>query len=493
MAYVPGFEWDIFISYPRESDQRDAQDFAWVSEFYRILENELNERLPDRDGPKIYCDRRQFAASHDLKGDLLDACRKSALFMPIVSPRFVAPGKFTLTELETFCASGDVGRRIVTIELLPVEEGRPAALQGPKRNNFFAREDGRPIKLTPVSKKYGDQYATQLQIVAEDIKDILQEMRRNAGVNVKLGTKPFAGKAVLLAEMEEDVAGEWESVRSMLRDFGATVLPDSGAYPADQDEFQAGLANDLGRADLMVQLLSPFDEANHWVELAGKPSRAWLQYAAATQASRSIPLLQWRKPIAPLRPEALKHWDKELMEGPNVAALGLEEFKREIKKKLLEAAAPAPPPVAAGAKPYVFITADDPDLGFALEFKEVAESKLRLSENCEIIAAKNRMKNFRQTIKVADVIVFFYGAGNPEFVNEWLSEYAKLKANGKAKPPQVEALYRAPPPKTEIRQKLRAPLGSFIPLGSEDAFTLDGVQRVFEELQRRRAGGTTAV
>jgi hypothetical protein len=364
---------------------------------------------------------------------------------------------------------------------------------GPKRNNFFVREDGRPIRLTPISKKHGDQYATQLQIVAEDIKDMLQEMRRNAGIDVKLGKKPFAGRAVLLAEKEEDVAIEWENVRSMLRDFGATVLPEGDSYPADQGEFQSSLAADLKRADLMVQLLSPFDEANHWVELAGKPSRAWLQYAAAAQGARQIPLLQWRKPIAPLKPEALKHWDKELMEGPNVAVLGLEEFKREIRKKLVEAAAPAPPPSPPGRKPYVFITADDADLGFALEFKEVAEGKLKLSDNCEIIATKNRMKNFRQTIKVADVIVFFYGAGNPEFVNEWLSEYAKLKANGKAKPPQLEALYRAPPPKTEIRQKLRAPLGSFMPLGSEEAFTLEDVQRVFEELQRRRAGGTAAI
>jgi hypothetical protein len=32
-----------------------------------------------------------------------------------------------------------------------------------------------------------------------------------------------------------------------------------------------------------------------------------------------------------------------------------------------------------------------------------------------------------------------------------------------------------------------------MPLGSEEAFTLDDVQRVFEELQRRRAGGTAAI
>lgn len=489
MAYIPGFEWDIFISYPRESDERDANEFEWVNEFHRILDKEINERLPDRLGPKIYFDRRQFAASHSLESELLEAARHSALFVPIVSPRFVAPGKFTLRELEAFCGSGDVAKRIVTIELLPVsnEDGRPKALQGPKRSTFFVREEGRPIKLTPRSERYGDRYATQLQIVAEDIKDALQEMRRNAGAAVQEGKKPFAGTTVLLAEREENVDTDWEDVRGMLRDFGAAILPAEGRYPADDAEFARALDTDVKSASLFVQLLSPFDEANYWVE--GRSSRAQLQYRAAAKSTR--PILQWRKPIA-LKPDALKHWDKELMEGPNVITLGLEEFKREIKKKLVEVTAPAKPQATRAAnKPYVYITADDPDLDYALQFKEAAESTLKLSD-CDIIAATDRRANFEEAIKITDIIIFLYGSGNPEFVDNWLRQYAKLKANGLAKPPEIEALYRAPPPKSDSRYKLRGPLGSFISFGSEELFTLEGVEKVFEELKRRRSSGAAA-
>jgi hypothetical protein len=486
MAYVPGFDWDIFISYPHETDARDANELEWVNEFYRILDKELNERLPEP--PKIYFDRRQFAASHSLESELLEAARHSALFVPIVSPRYVAPGKFTLRELAAFCGSGDVAKRIVTIELLPVnhEEGRPEALQGPKRNNFFVREEGRPIKLTPRSERYGDLFATRLQIVAEDVKDALQEMRRNAGAAVQAGKKPFAGTTVLLAEREENVVTEWEDVRGMLRDFGAVVLPAEG-YAADDADFACALNADIETAKLFVQLLSPADEANHWIE--GRPSRARLQCQAAMKFTR--PILQWRKPLA-VRPEALKHWDKELMEGPNVITLGLEEFKREIKKKLVEITAPQKPqPTRAATKPYVYITADDPDLDYALQFKEAAESQLKLSD-CDIIAATDRRTNFEEAIKITDIMVFLYGAGNPEFVDNWLRQYAKLKANGLAKPPEVEALYRAPPPKSDSGHKLRGPLGSFISLGSEELFTLEGIEQVFEELKRRRSSGAAA-
>jgi hypothetical protein len=203
------------------------------------------------------------------------------------------------------------------------------------------------------------------------------------------------------------------------------------------------------------------------------------------------PILQWRKPLA-VRPEALKHWDKELMEGPNVITLGLEEFKREIKKKLVEITAPQKPqPTRAATKPYVYITADDPDLDYALQFKEAAESQLKLSD-CDIIAATDRKTNFEEAIKITDIMVFLYGAGNPEFVDNWLRQYAKLKANGLAKPPEVEALYRAPPPKSDSGHKLRGPLGSFISLGSEELFTLEGIEQVFEELKRRRSSGAAA-
>src|SRR5262249_46635055 len=146
-----------------------------------------------------------------------------------------------------FCKSGDANGRIVTIELLPVSstEGRPKVLQGPKRNNFFDLTEGRPIKITPRSEKYRDQYFDKLQIVAADIKDGLQEMRRKAGASVHIGKKVFPGTTVLLAEREDDVQSEWESIRGMLLDFGAMVLPADGGYPSDEAEFSRSVDADI--------------------------------------------------------------------------------------------------------------------------------------------------------------------------------------------------------------------------------------------------------
>src|SRR5262249_50767992 len=157
------------------------------------------------------------------------------------------------------------------------------------------------------------------------------------------------------------------------------VLPVEGTYPDSELEFSSAFKADLAKAHLFIQLLSPVDEAIRSKD--GKSSRARLQYSLAMNDARQIPIMQWRKPG--IRPEALVHWDKELLDGPHVMVVGLEEFKREIEREL------TPPPVRTmngTPKPYIYITVDDPDLSLALKLKELVEGP-KLSGNCEIISA----------------------------------------------------------------------------------------------------------
>ena len=478
MAYVPGFDWDIFLSYPRETDQRDSYDLEWVSEFHRILEKELKERISDQSGPAIYFDRRNFGAADHLEDELLEAVRKSALFLAILSPRYLAPGKFTMRELDVFCEHSERRKRIIGLELLPIEDECPPTLRGLKSNKFYVMDEGRAIKLTPKWQTHRDEYYRKLQILAQDLRDLLKTMRASTGGAVEEAKRPFTGKTVLLGPRGDDVEGEWEEVRATLIDFGAAVLPEVDNH-LDAGEFAAQLTRDVARADLFVQLLSPVDEFNQRPSSTDPPSPAQLQYLAGRSRSE-LPVLQWRKP------SKLKYWNKEFLEGPYVLASGLEEFKREIKKVLTALSEPPrkkPDPTAA---PYVYITADDADVSLALELKEIAEVKSKFTDQCGIMAREQRMENFLEQLELADVVVFLYGAGEPKFIDNWLYTYSRLKAKGKTKPPQIEVLYRAPPRKTEMEHKLRAPLGAFMRVGSEEAFSCDGMQEIFNELQKKK-------
>src|SRR5207244_3945441 len=90
----------------------------------------------------------------------------------------------------------------------------------------------------------------------------------------------------------------------------------------------------------------------------GEPkSYAQFQYDAAT--ARGVPILQWRRPD--LDVAAITHWDKSLVEGPQVLAMGLQEFMKEIKKTIERSAAAAAAEPKMQRNDFVFINADSSD------------------------------------------------------------------------------------------------------------------------------------
>ena len=68
MTYVPGFAWDIFISYSREHA-------PWVKRFGADLEAAINQRISSKDQPKIYLDTRTFEAGQHSR-EMLEAASK---------------------------------------------------------------------------------------------------------------------------------------------------------------------------------------------------------------------------------------------------------------------------------------------------------------------------------------------------------------------------------------------------------------------------------
>src|SRR5262249_35323338 len=157
MAYVPGFDYDIFISYPRENNRADPHGLRWVSEFHRYLTDALNLRIPSNEKPKIYFDDHYFELGEQIS-ELLDKARRSAIFLAIVSPSYVAPEKFTAKELRAYCDNHTGNdRKIVSLHILPLcdEAPPPSELRGFKRIDFFWKnESDVEVPLTPRHNDY---------------------------------------------------------------------------------------------------------------------------------------------------------------------------------------------------------------------------------------------------------------------------------------------------------------------------------------------------
>jgi hypothetical protein len=91
MGYVPGFEWDIFVSYASD----DNRDHA-VEKFVEVVENEISDNLVNFFSPKekikIYFDRKRLAAKTAVnwEHELEAAATSAAVLVPLLSPNYLS-------------------------------------------------------------------------------------------------------------------------------------------------------------------------------------------------------------------------------------------------------------------------------------------------------------------------------------------------------------------------------------------------------------------
>ena len=84
-SFIPGYEYDIFISYR----QKDNKGDRWVSEFVNALKTELESTF--KEDISIYFDENQhdgLLETHDVDASLKDKLRFLVLFQ--LSPEHIA-------------------------------------------------------------------------------------------------------------------------------------------------------------------------------------------------------------------------------------------------------------------------------------------------------------------------------------------------------------------------------------------------------------------
>ncbi|MGO9740898.1 MAG: toll/interleukin-1 receptor domain-containing protein [Roseiarcus sp.] len=449
MSIVPRFQHDVFVSYAHFDNEADDQDVRWVSRFQADLQNALRQRLGEQ--PTLFFDTRSFEA-HEHVDFLIENVRKSAILLAILSPSYVAR-EFTARELQTFCERASHGSEVVTVELLPVEEEKHLALlRGRKRTPFWWKDRAEhdiPLRLTP--KFNGEMYHERLQVLAHHIKNLIEDMRgraprpavpENAAAAARPAALSSAAPTVVLAQCTDDLYDDSQRTRAYLEQFGVKVLPEDD-YPQGGVEFAAAVDADLSRAQIFVQLLGHFGSRKP-KDLA--ETYAQHQYEAAKR--RGVKILQWRRPDLDLA--SVTHRDKPLIEGAEVLAIGLEEFKAEV----LRALRPPEPKreLAADGDCHVFINADRSD-------KDVADVLLALFDNQKHFtaarplyegSANEIMEDLEANLAGCEALMMIYGSAPPSWVRAQLLRYAKLEKRREA-PPRLKTLLLGPPaPKPDL-------------------------------------------
>jgi hypothetical protein len=482
MAFVPGFEHDVFVSYAHFDNEPDTQEIRWVSRFQADLRVALRQRLGVE--PNFFFDNKSL--QNQYLEDLMQNARGSAAFLAIMSPSYMKR-EWTIKELESFNAHATGQNRLVPVELLPVLESEchPQLLQV-KRAPFYWKdplEEDVALKLTP--KFNADKYEQRLQGLAHRIEALLRSIRDKT-------SKPpqpkgeLDSETILLAQVTNDLYDERDQVLAFLTQYGAKVLPE-GDYKQGGPEFAEAYRSDLARAGMVVQLLGPY-RSNRPPDLrasdGGEPkSYAQFQYDAAKASGK--PVLQWRRPD--INPAAVAHWDKRLLEGPDVLAMGLQEFMKEIKKTIerKNAAAEKEKAVSSAADSskthMLFINADSTD-------KELADQLLKAFEDRQDWMAVGPMfegtaeeitKDLEANLVECETLLLVYGRADVPWVRAQLRRYSKIERL-RDTPPRVKTILFAPPaPKPEI-----AVSGGFGKIDYQNGLTGENIADIVAELRR---------
>jgi hypothetical protein len=477
MAYVAGFEWDLFISYPMEAQ-------AWTKDF-------SDDLLDGTDLPaataRIYFAARDWKLG-ETSDEMLEAARNSALFVAVFTRDSLSGDhkRFLTKEMDSFQKSGPVKDRFCPIPLHPIDssqlrEAMPVknreAFWNTNLNFFYDDGDGIPLRLKPDSEPKPGEYFKRVQKVAHQLRELLDKLKRSRSDEARINSQgPFAGKIVFLARKDTDtyIEKEWSTVRSTLLSDGPIVDPaESDGPDADVDLLQ--------RADMFVQLFHALDRL--------EDAKAQLKAAEAeaksrkSKAGRSLPILRWRKKHFNATADMnflknLPEEDQKFCEGAQTGTL--EEFKLAISDKLQELSNPPPPPPPPDLQPYLYITADKSDRSLAIKL----QARARVRTLADVMTRDEALQrdDFVAGLTRASGIIFLYGSAEAKFIEGWSKEFIRNAALSKLLPKfkNRKWLYLAPPEKGQSGE-LMLPFELRVE-GSQTEFTLEGIENICAEL-----------
>lgn len=106
-------QYDVFISYAHNDNVAPKDEHGWVDSFHAALYQYLSGKLGLGREPKIWRDKTGLKGNALLNKALADGVGNSLIFIPILSPNFLA-SSYCLGELKTFCDQNDVFSNVET-------------------------------------------------------------------------------------------------------------------------------------------------------------------------------------------------------------------------------------------------------------------------------------------------------------------------------------------------------------------------------------------
>lgn len=458
MAFVPGCDHDIFVSYAHVDDLPfPGADKGWVTTLVETLRILLAQKLGRRDAYSLWMDH-QLSRHEKLTPEILGNLKRSATLLVVLSPGYLA-SEWCLREkdsfLESLAGSPLSGGRIFLIERDKVDyEERPEQFEDLLGYRFWVQEgEGEPVQVLGVPRPDASnprqlRYFDELTRVCANLADELKRLRQAAaGSGAAAVPAPAASAAaapaddrpaIYLAEVTDDLDDEAGALRTTLEQAGYRVLPATW-YPREAEAYRGAVDADLAQCALFVQLASA---------LPGKRPPGLPEGYVRAQHLRAVaagkPVLQRRaRRLDPAAVGDAEH--RAFLESESVMAVSMEEFRRTVLERAAALTAPAPAPAPAPGESLVFVDADAGDLELAAAVGDALERRgLAYSLPLPGGSPADVRADLEQNLLYADALVVVWGGASAAWVRNQLLLLRKV-AWKRARPLNGVVLVQAPP------------------------------------------------
>lgn len=343
MAYASGFEHDVFISYAHlDDDPLTGSEVGWVTNLADNLRKMLAQKLGSKDCD-VWMDH-ELSATEAITPQLLQNVQQTAILLVILSPGYL---NSTWCEREKsaflkLIRHEDKSRFFIVERDMIEDVERPKEFSDLKRFQFWeAIRPGEATRIFGFSRPDED-FFRKLNDLATDLKRKLIRLHQSPLAPPPPGIsdaprsvfEPPKQPCAFLALVTDDLERERDGVSRYLDQFGIRVVPKS-CYPLEPNAFRKSLEQDLAQASLFVQLLS---------STAGpKPldlPQGYRRFQHEIAVSQKKKIMQWRSPALDIS-EIVDSEHRDFLHLETVRAENLEDFKREVRRLLLETPKPS--------------------------------------------------------------------------------------------------------------------------------------------------------
>jgi hypothetical protein len=257
MAYVPNFEFDIFISYAHVDDlTTPGETKGWITMFEEFLTVYLSRKIGRIDSVKIWRDRT-LDGSQLFDETIENRIKGSALFLAFTSTGYLT-SEYCRKELQWFYKNASCGQlginvgdrmRVLNVLLNNIPEKEwPEYFGKTSGYDFYVAENkedlGYPIKTA------GEQFEERLRKLVEAIYRTLTAIRE------VVAPKPFtttSSKTIYLADTADSLV---RYRKRLLNDLGPKVRIVSNIPPPyEAAGHESKVIEAIKQADLSVHLL----------------------------------------------------------------------------------------------------------------------------------------------------------------------------------------------------------------------------------------------